>query len=63
MEIDEERVDEIVLALLHLTTFTDKAGCRAWTGNISRNRPALRALKGTRFEQLPTGGEVSVEGL
>ena len=29
-EIDEEKVDEAVLALLYLTTFRDKTGCRAW---------------------------------
>ena len=30
MEIDEEKVDEAVLALLHLTTFKDKSDWRAW---------------------------------
>ena len=30
MEIDEEKVDEAVLALLYLTTFKDKVGFRAW---------------------------------
>ena len=30
MEIDEHKVDEISLALLYLTTFKDKWGCRAW---------------------------------
>ena len=29
-EIDEEKVDEAVLALLYLTTFSDKPGWRAW---------------------------------
>ena len=30
MEIDNEKVDEITLALLYLTTFKDKYGLRAW---------------------------------
>jgi len=30
MEIDEEKVDEMALALLYLTTFKDKSGPRAW---------------------------------
>jgi len=30
MEIDEERIDHTVLALLFLTTFKDKRGLRAW---------------------------------
>ncbi|MGZ7090931.1 MAG: DUF6429 family protein, partial [Candidatus Angelobacter sp.] len=30
MEIDNEKVDEITLALLYLTTFKDKHGLRAW---------------------------------
>jgi len=30
MAIDNEKVDEITLALLYLTTFKDKHGLRAW---------------------------------
>ena len=30
MEIDKEKVDEITLALLYLTSFKDKHGVRAW---------------------------------
>ena len=30
MEIDTEKVDEITLALLYLTTFKDKYGLRTW---------------------------------
>jgi hypothetical protein len=30
MEIDKEKVDEITLALLYLTTSKDKYGLRAW---------------------------------
>jgi len=33
MEIDEEKVDEAVLALLFLTTFKDKPCWRAWKGH------------------------------
>jgi hypothetical protein len=30
MEYDEDKVDDMVLALLYLTTFHDKYGVRAW---------------------------------
>ena len=30
MQIDEEKVDQAVLALLYLTTFKDKPNWRAW---------------------------------
>src|SRR5450432_4267438 len=33
MEIDEEKVDEAVLALLYLTTFKGKPCWRAWKGH------------------------------
>jgi Domain of unknown function (DUF6429) len=33
MEIDEEKVDEVVLALLYLTSFKDKPRWRAWKGH------------------------------
>jgi uncharacterized protein DUF6429 len=33
MEIDEEKVDEAVLALLYLTTFKDKPRWGAWKGH------------------------------
>ena len=32
MEYDEDKVDEIVLALLYLTSETEKYGTRAWKG-------------------------------
>ncbi len=32
MEHDEGKIDEMVLALLHLTTFTDGPSMRAWKG-------------------------------
>jgi hypothetical protein len=30
VDIDEEKVEQTVLALLHLTSFGDKFGLRAW---------------------------------
>jgi hypothetical protein len=33
MDIDEEKVDNMVLALLYLTTFEDKPRLRAWKGH------------------------------
>ena len=33
MEVDEEKVEDVVLALLHLTTFEQKPGWRAWKGH------------------------------
>jgi hypothetical protein len=41
MEVDEEKGDNMVLALLYLTTFEDKPGLRAWKGH---NRDALDRL-------------------
>lgn len=32
MEYDKDKVDEMVLALLYLTTTRDKYGARAWKG-------------------------------
>jgi len=32
MEYDQDKVDEMVLALLYLTTFNDSYGPRAWKG-------------------------------
>ena len=32
MEFDQEKIDEIMLALLYLTSSTDKYGTRAWKG-------------------------------
>lgn len=32
MEYDKDKVDEMVLALLYLTTFKDEFGFRAWKG-------------------------------
>jgi len=33
MEYDENKVDEMVLALLYLTSFDEKIGIRAWKGH------------------------------
>jgi hypothetical protein len=33
MKYNEEKVDEIALALLHMTTFRDGHGLRAWKGH------------------------------
>ena len=33
MEVNEEKVDDMVLALLYLTTFNDKPRLRAWKGH------------------------------
>ena len=32
MEYNKEKVDEVVLALLYLTTFEEKYGSRCWKG-------------------------------
>src|SRR5271170_2618528 len=34
MEHDEEKIDEMVLALLHLTTFTDGPSMRTWKARL-----------------------------
>ena len=33
MDIDEDKVDDMVLALLYLTTFEDKPRLRTWKGH------------------------------
>lgn len=33
MEYDKDKIDEAVLALLYLTTFSEDAGQRAWKGH------------------------------
>jgi len=33
MDVDEEKFDDMVLALPYLTTFKDKPGLRAWKGH------------------------------
>ena len=41
MEVDEEKVEDMVLALLYLTTFKDRTRLRAWKGH---NWDALNRL-------------------
>ena len=33
MDIDQEKVEQAVLALLHLTSFQDRLGVRTWKGH------------------------------
>jgi hypothetical protein len=33
MEVDEEKIDDVVLALLYLTTFENKPRLRTWKGH------------------------------
>ena len=33
MEYDKDKVDEMALALLYLTTFEERSGLRAWKGH------------------------------
>jgi uncharacterized protein DUF6429 len=33
MDVDQEKVEQAVLALLYLTSFKDKFGLRAWKGH------------------------------
>ncbi len=33
MEIDTDKIDDMVLALLHLTSFDEYGGVRAWKGH------------------------------
>jgi hypothetical protein len=33
MDVNEEKIDDMVLALLDLTTFVDKPALRAWKGH------------------------------
>ena len=32
MDVDEEKLEQVVLALLHLNSFDDRSGKRAWKG-------------------------------
>lgn len=33
MDIDWKKVDDVTLALMHLTTFDDRGGTRSWKGH------------------------------
>jgi len=41
MEYDKDKIDEVVLALLYLTSETDKYGTRAWKGQDWRTMDRL----------------------
>jgi hypothetical protein len=36
MDIDQEKVEQTVLALLYLTSFKDKFGLRTWKGTTGK---------------------------
>ena len=57
MEINEQKVDEISLALLYLTTFKDKFGFRAWK---SHSWDVLDRLHGKGFINDPATKAKSV---
>ena len=57
MEIDEEKIDETVLALLYLTTYTDKPRLRAWK---SHNWDVLDRLHQTGYISDPATKAKSV---
>ena len=44
IEIDEEKVDEAVLALLYLATFKDKPYWKAWNRRIARGTASSSAM-------------------
>ena len=58
-EIDEERVDEAVLALLYLTTFRDKPCWRAWK---SHNWDSLDRLHQKGYISNPATLELNSSG-
>jgi hypothetical protein len=43
MEYDQDKVDEITLALLWLTSFKDPTGVRAWKGQVWDTMERLHA--------------------
>ena len=44
MDFDQDKVDEITLALLWLTSFKDPVGMRAWKGQDWETMERLRAM-------------------
>jgi hypothetical protein len=56
MQYDKDKVDEMVLALLHLTSSTDQYGTRAWKGlDIETlDRMHAKGLIGNPREKSPT---------
>ena len=63
MEYDKEKVDEVVLALLYLTSSTDQYATRAWKGLNSEalDRLYAKGLIGDPRLKSPTV-EISKEG-
>ena len=57
MDYDKEKVDDAVPALLHLTTFHDKLGARAWKGH---DWDAMGRLHEKGFISDPVGKAKSV---
>ncbi len=58
MEYDQNKVDEMILALLFLTTTSDKYGTRAWKGF---DWEALNRLHAKGYIGDPQGKSASVE--
>ena len=60
MDVDEEMVDDMALALLNLTTFEDQPRLRAWKGH---NWDALNRLHQKDYISDPaTKGKISLIG-
>src|SRR5580704_10684356 len=57
MDVNEEKIDDMVLALLYLTTFEDKPRLRAWKGH---DRNALDRLHRKDFISDPATKAKSV---
>jgi hypothetical protein len=51
MEYDEDKVDEMVLALLSLTMFEEKGGARAWKGHAWDDLDRLHAKVISRIQR------------
>ncbi len=51
MECDEDRIDEMVLALLFLTSFSEQGFVRAWKGHDSEGLNRLHEGIHQRFEK------------
>lgn len=57
MSYDEDKVDEMVLALLHLTSFTEQGFARAWKGH---DWDALNRLREKGFISNPKNKNKSI---
>ena len=58
MEYDKDKVDEMVLALLYLTSSTDKYATRAWKG---MNLEVMNRLHEKGYISDPKGKSASVD--